>query len=134
MKTIKFLMVALLLSISSMANAQTKSQIRAILEQFCVENYDNCFSPRLYVDGSLTVTSVDVDEANGKIKVKGTHTCKGQSIPFFGRRTYTGREYKAELIPSSVGVKVRFWRWYEADPGQNNAHWEGPCEKTILPE
>ena len=134
MKRLKFLAIFMMLAISSAVNAQTKAQLKAILEQFCVENYDRCFAPRQYVEGTLTITSVDVDDANNKIKIKGTHTCRGQNIPFFGRRTYSGREYKAEIQPASLGVKVRFWRWYEADPGQDNAHWEGPCEKIVLPD
>ena len=134
MKKVKILMIAMMLVASNVVSAQTKAQIKAILEQFCVENYDNYFAPRQYIEGTLIVTSVEVDEINGKIKVKGTHSCRGQHVPFFGRRTYSDRDYKAELIPASVGIKVRFWRWYDSDPFQNNAHWEGPCEKTIIPD
>lgn len=133
MKKVKFLMIALLLGMSSVASAQTRAQIKEILEQFCIAYYDNHFAPRQYVEGTLTVSTVEVDEANGKIKVKGTHTCRGQHIPFIGRKTYSGREYKAELIPTNAGVKVRFWRWYETD-FQKEGHWEGPCEKTIIPD
>lgn len=135
MKTIKLLIFAAIFSVSTTASAQlTKSELRTLLEQFCVEHYNTCFEPRQYVEGTLVVTSVDVDEANNKIRVRGTHTCRGQYIPLVGRRTYTNREFKAEVIPANMGVKIKFWRWYESDPGQNNAHWEGPCEKTILPE
>lgn len=133
MKHLKILVVALLITTSGTVNAQiTRDQIRIILEQFCVEHYDNCFNPRQYVEGTLVVTSVDVDEANDKIKIKGTHTCRGQYIPIIGRRTYTGRDYKAELIPASLGIKVRFWRWYAPDVPGEDGHWEGPCEKTII--
>lgn len=134
MKHLKFFVIFLMLTMGNVVNAQTKAQLKAILEQFCVENYDRCFAPRQYIEGSLTITSVDVDEANGKIKIKGTHSCRGQNIPFLGRQTYTGRDFKAEILPASVGIKVRFWRWYEADPFKDNAHWEGPCEKVVLPD
>ena len=134
MNQVKLFLIVLLLAMGSVVNAQTKSQIRAILEQFYVENYDSYFSPRQYVEGTLVITSVEVDERNGKIKIRGTHTCRGRYIPFIGRRTYSGREYKAELIFSIIGVKVRFWRWYNSDFGESNAHWEGPCEKLVLPE
>ena len=134
MKKVKFIMIALMLSVSGIANAQTRAQIQAILEQFCVEHYDRHFAPRQYVEGTLRVTSVDIDEDNGKIKVKGTHTCRGQHIPFIGRRTYAGREFKAELLPAKIGIKIRFWRWYAPDTPGQEGYWEGPCEKTIIPE
>lgn len=134
MKTMNLILLALLLGMSNLASAQTKAQIKAILEQFCVENYDNYFAPRQYVEGTLVITSVDIDEENNKIKVRGTHTCRGQYVFPMGRMTYSGRDFKAELMPASIGIKVRFWRWYESDPFQNNAHWEGPCEKIVLPD
>lgn len=134
MRHVKTLVIVLLLAVSGRAGAQTKAQIKAILEQFCIENYDRHFAPRQYVEGTLTVTSIDVDEANNKIRVRGTHTCRGQHVPFIGRRTYSGREYKAELIPASIGIKVRFWRWYAPDVPGEDGHWEGPCEKTIIPD
>ena len=133
MKQVKSLVVILLLTLSGTVSAQiTRDQIKTILEQFCAEHYDNCFAPRQYVEGTLIVTSVDVDEANNKIRIKGTHTCRGQYIPGIGRKTYTGREYKAELIPANLGIKVRFWRWYAPDFPWKDGYWEGPCEKTII--
>lgn len=135
MKTIKLMMLAVLFAISGMANAQTKAQIQPILEQFCVDNYDKFFTPRQYVEGTLIVTSVDVDSINRKIRVRGTHTCRGQYIPFIGRMTYSSREFKAELLPASNsnGIKVRFWRWRAASFGSNNGAWEGPCENIVVP-
>lgn len=128
------MIIAMLLAVSSIAGAQTQDQIKAILEQFCIESYDKHFAPRQYVEGTLTVTSVDVDKVNNKIRVRGTHSCRGQHIPFIGRRVYSRREYKAELIPTIVGFKVRFWRWYDPDlPGQDG-YWEGPCERTVIPD
>jgi len=133
MKQVRLLVVFLLLTLSGTVSAQiTRAQIKTILEQFCVEHYDNCFAPRQYVEGTLAITSVDVDEANDKIRIKGTHTCRGQHIPFIGRRTYAGREFKAELMPASLGIKVKFWRWYAPDIPGEDGHWEGPCEKTII--
>lgn len=135
MKKIKLIIIAILFSISGMVKGQTKAQIQPVLEQFCVDNYNDFFVPRQYVEGTLVVTSVDVDSINSKIRVRGTHTCRGQYIPIIGRMTYAGREFKAELMPASngTGIKVRFWRWRAPDYGQNNGRWEGPCERIVEP-
>ena len=135
MKIVRFVMITILLFLSGMVYGQTKAQIQPILEQFCVDNYDKFFDPRQYVEGTLLVTSVDVDSINRKIRVRGTHTCRGQYIPFVGRMTYSGREFKAELMPAtnSNGIKIRFWRWRAAGFGQNNGGWEGPCENIVIP-
>lgn len=133
MKQVKFLIVALLLAVSGAANAQsTKDQVRSILEDFCVSYYDNAFSPKQYIEGSLTVSTIEADDASNVIKVKGKHSYRGQYIPFLGRQTHSNVDYKAEIIPASSGLKIRFWKWYEADM-RASGHWEGPCEKTIVP-
>lgn len=133
MRRVELVLFVLLLT-GSTAVVQPNEEIKTILEQFCLEYYDNFFYPRQYVVGTLVVTSVDVDKANKKIRVKGTHTCRGKHIPFIGRRTYAGREFKAELMLVGNDVKVRFWRWNKSDIPGRDGYWEGPCEAIITPK
>ena len=134
MSKIKVIMMALLLAVSGAVNAQsTKDQIRALLEDFCVTYYNNAFGPRQYIEGTLSVTSLEADEVNDVIKVRGKHSYRGQSIPFFGRSTHSNVDYKAEVSVKRTGIKIKFWKWYEPDMTDPNGHWEGPCEKTIIP-
>ena len=126
-------MIALLLAVSGAANAQsTKEQLKSILEDFCVSYYDDAFSPKQYIEGSLTVKTVEADEAKGVIKVKGKHSYRGQYIIFVGRKTHSNVDFKAEITPTGSGLKIKFWKWYEKDP-MADGHWEGPCERTIIP-
>lgn len=134
MKQVKLLMVALLLALSGTANAQTtKEQFKAVLEDFCVSYYDDAFSGKQYIEGSLTVTTLEPDEANNVIKVRGKHSYRGQYIPFFGRKTHSNVDFKAEISVTKSGLKIKFWKWFEPDPTDPKGHWEGPCEKTVIP-
>ena len=135
MKQVKFLMIALLLILSGSASAQSsKEKFKAVLEDFCESYYDDAFSPRQYIEGSLTVTTVEVDEVNDVIKIRGKHSYRGQYIPFFGRKTHSSVDFKAEVrMSSSGGLKIKFWKWYEPDPQDPKGHWEGPCERTVIP-
>lgn len=134
MRKVKLLMVTLLLVLSGAANAQsTKEQFKAVLEDFCVSYYDNAFSGKQYIEGSLTVTTLEPDEANNVIKVRGKHSYRGQYIPFFGRKTHSNVDFKAEVTVTNSGIKIKFWKWYEPDINDPKGHWEGPCEKTIIP-
>ena len=134
MKQVKFLMVALMLVMSGAANAQsTKEQFRAVLEDFCQSYYDNAFSGKQYIEGSLTVSTLEPDEANNVILVRGKHSYRGQYIPFYGRKTHSNVDFKAEVSVTKSGIKIKFWKWYEPDIQDRNGHWEGPCEKTIIP-
>ncbi len=129
MKIVKLLLVVMLLSVNGIANSQTKSQIKTLLESFCVEHYDDCFRPRLYVDGSLTVNSVSIDENTYVVKAEGTHSYRGQHIPFYGRKTHSGVAWKAEIKVLDTGVKIKFYKWYEPD-FFDGGHWE-VCEKVV---
>lgn len=131
MKRLRFLLVILMSLIGGVVFSQTlsKEEITDILEEFCLDYYDNYFAPRQYVVGTLKVSSIDVDEANNKIRVKGTHTCRGQHIPLKGRNTYRGREFKAEIIFLDSGVRIKFWRWFERILPNKDGYWEGPCER-----
>lgn len=131
MKHVKLLFIALMLAVAGSANAQTRAEIKEILENFCVSYYNDYFSPRQYVKGTLVVNTVAVED-DGTIKVNGTHTCKGQSV-LGVRQTYPGRAYKADLIPTRSGLKIKFWRLYKADVPWEDDYWEGPCTKTIIP-
>lgn len=133
MKKVKFLMIALMLSVSAMVSAQTKAEVAEILEEFCAANYNECFDPRQYVEGTLVVKTLMLDRANNKIKVTGTHTCRGQSI-MGHRETYSGREFKAELKLSQYGYDIKFWRLYKADFPWQTDRYEGPCQGTIMKE
>ena len=118
-------MVALLLILSGTASAQSsKEQFKAILEDFCVSYYDNAFSGKQYIEGSLSVSTLEPDEVNNVIKVRGKHSYRGQYIPFFGRKTYSNVDFKAEVSVTNSGLKIKFWKWYE--PGLPTP-WEGPC-------
>lgn len=132
MRKIKILLSVVLLFVACVANSQTKAQIKALLEQFCTEHYDDCFSPRLYIDGSLTLNSVSIDENTYVIKAQGKHSYQGQYIPFYGRKTHTGVSWKADIKVLKIGIKVKFYKWYEADIN-DSGHWES-CEKVIVPE
>ncbi|MBQ3710119.1 MAG: hypothetical protein II887_05395 [Bacteroidales bacterium] len=134
MRQVKLLIIALLLVVGGTVAAQTKSEVQEVLEQFCTAYYDNFFAPRQYVVGTLRVTSIDIDKANEKIRVRGTHTCRGRHVPLFGRKTYEGREFKAEIMPARSGLRVKFWRWYAPDLPRQEGYWEGPCEKSFIPD
>lgn len=78
MKTVKLLMVALLLAVSGMANAQlSREQIKYCLEEFCKAYYDDAFSPKQYIRGSLVITTVEPNKQEGGYKVKGKHGYRG---------------------------------------------------------
>ena len=134
MRKAKFFMVTLLVALSCAANAQTtKEQFRAVLEDFCVSYYDNAFSPKQYIEGSLTVSTLEADEVNKVIKARGKHSYRGQYIPFFGRKTHSNVDFKADVKVTGAGLKIKFWKWYEPDINDPKGHWEGPCEKTVIP-
>lgn len=133
MSKIKYLFLALLLSLSGAASAQsTKAQFKAILDQFCQSYYEDAFGGKQYIEGSLSVTSVESDESGNVIKIKGKHSYRGKYIPFYGRKTHSSVDFKAEVTEARNGLRIKFWKWYEADL-MASGHWEGPCEKIIVP-
>lgn len=134
MKTVKLLMVALLLAVSGTANAQlNREQIKYCLEEFCKAYYNDAFSPKQYIEGSLVITTVEPDKIKGGYIVKGKHGYRGQYIPIYGRKTHVNVDYKSEVKETNYGIEIRFWKWYEPDVRDPQGHWEGPCEKTIIP-
>lgn len=126
MVKVKLLGVAILFVVPLICHAQTKGQVTEWLERFCMEQYDSCFNPRQYIEGSLTVTTLESDEANNVIKVKGKHSYRGLHIPFVGRRTHSSVDFKAEIYVTESGFNIRFWKWFD------DGLWEGPCEKTMI--
>lgn len=134
MKHLKLILLAFLLVFAGTANAQsTKDQFRAILEDFCQSYYDDGFSPKQYIEGSLTVKTVEADEYSDVIRVKGKHSYRGQYIPLFGRKTHTNVDFKAEVTEVRNGLKIKFWKWFEPDATDPHGHWEGPIEKVYIP-
>ena len=132
MKNVKFLMVALMLAVSSMANAQSREDCREILEEFCLQHYETCFAERIYTKGSLAVTKEPkVSKLTGICSVEGTHSYKGQVIAFGRRKSHPNVDFKARIKRiGETTFKVEFEKYYEPDPFQNNGHWE-TCTKTV---
>lgn len=132
---IRILLIVLMSIVSGsvMSQVELKDEVTAILEEFCLENYDNYFYPRQYVVGTLRVTSIDVDEVNDRMNVKGTHTCRGRHVPIKGRKTFYDLDFKAELIllREGGGLRIRFWSWFERKFSRRDGYWEGPCERTV---
>lgn len=135
MKQVKYLLLALILFMSGAASAQTptKEQVQVVLEDFCQLNYDKAFSPKQYIENTLIVDSLDFDEEFKIISVKGKHSYRGQALPFVGRQSHTNVDFKAEIYILEKSIKVKFWKWYEADMSKEG-HWEGPCENFMFPE
>lgn len=134
MRTIKLFTLALLLTIGigNVAHAQTSKQYwKAILEDFCQTYYSNAFDGKKYIKGSLYVTSVESDESEDILLIRGRHSYKGKDYGF-GRITHEDVSFKAEVSQTRSGIKIKFWKWYKTDI-LHDGHWEGPCTKTIVP-
>lgn len=131
MRTVKILMIGVMLSMSSVANAQTvRGMIKAfekVLDAYCVDYYSTDFSGRSYIEESLVVSipSNPEDALNpltGALELNGTHSYKGMF-----RNTHSGVKWRASILQiSRTKFRIKFDKWYEADlfrPG----HWEnGP--------
>lgn len=133
MKKVKFLIIALLLGMSSVASAQSKEVFREILEDFCMSYYEDAFDGKQYIEGTLKVTSVEKDSKTGIYKIMGTHSYRGRYYPIWGRQTHSDRRFKAEAKETGDGLKIKFWKWRDADIQNPKADFEGPCVKTIIP-
>ena len=105
----------------------------AVLDSFCQSYYEDAFNGKQYIEGSLYVTTLEVNETTGAFHVKGKHSYRGQYIILYGRKTHSNVDFKADVTPTNSGLKVKFWKWYEPDVLDPKGHWEGPCEKTIIP-
>ena len=132
MRKIKFLLLLLILFISEAAQAQSAAQLKEILEQFCLENYDSYFNPRQYVANSLKIT--DIQRDGSTIYVEGTHSYRGPHFPIWGRTTLPGTEFKAILKPYDEGYKIEFWRWHKSLKPFVKSYWDGPCKKYFEPD
>ena len=127
LKTIVF---SFLIAICFLGNAQNNrndggvgEELRQIWEQFCNEQYNYCFRPKLYINGSLTVVSYG-PVSNGIIPVSGYHSYKGEDMPFIGRKTHSNVKYRADIQTGKDMANVRFFRWSEPDITDINGHWE----------
>ncbi len=132
MRKIKFLPLLLILFISEAAQAQSAAQLKEILEQFCLENYDSYFNPRQYVANSLKIT--DIQRDGSTIYVEGTHSYRGPHVPIWGRTTFPKRGFKATLKPYDEGYKIEFWRWHKSLKPFVKSYWDGPCKKYFEPD
>lgn len=106
------------------AKSQTSnSAMQIVLEKFCKECYNDCFVGRKYLDGSLTVTSVELSGTT--VKVKGRHNYTG----YLGK-TYTDIDFKADITYDGTDVVVIFYKWFVPAVKIIDGHWES-CEKRI---
>ncbi len=111
----------------STISAMSSNDFKAVLEKFCRAHYEDCFDDKEYIQNSLTVTTVEVDEDAQSYIVKGKHSYWGR----WGVFKHIGVSYKAVVKPTNYGLKIRFWKAKEL--GGRETGWEGPCEKTIIP-
>lgn len=141
MKKLKLLLFTLLLAISSTVNAQVlgndhesvKNECLSILEEFCKAYYEDYFSDRYYVKNSISISSLEERKTEDNVfvfSIKGTHSYRGSFIPFMGRKLHSDVEYKADIYLFENKLRIKFWKWYEADFA-SDGHWEGPCDKTF---
>jgi len=140
MRTVKILMIGIMLSMSSIASAQTvRGMLKAfqkVLDAYCVEYYNTDFSGRSYIEESLVVSiPSDPEDAlnplTGAFELNGTHSYKGQT-----RQTHSGVKWRATIkMISNTKYRIKFDKWYEKDPiptwlGGREAHWElGPTRE-----
>lgn len=134
MKKVKFLMVAMLLALSSVANAQTtRGLIKAlekVLDAYCIEYYNTDFSGRSYVEGSISIYIPSdpedvINPLTGALNLEGTHSYKGKF-----RNSHSGVKWKASV--KSLGgnkYKIKFDKWYEPD-FFNSGHWENGASRV----
>lgn len=134
MKKVKFLLVALLLTIGAVAQAQTtRGLVKAfekVLDAYCIEYYNIDFSGRSYVESSIVVNlpSNPEDVLNpltGCYDLEGTHSYRGKF-----RNGHSGVKWRASIKRlSSTRYRIKFDKWYEADI-LNPGHWEnGPTRE-----
>lgn len=128
MKQVKLLMVALMLSLSCAANAQTgKGLIKAlekVLDAYCIEYYNTDFSGRSYVGGSISIYIPSnpedvINPLTGGLDLEGTHSYRGKF-----RNAHSGVKWRASVKPlGNNKYKIKFDKWYEPDLF-SSGHWE----------
>ena len=127
----KFFIIALMLSLSGMANAPSPRSIarafERVLDAYCIEYYNIDFSGRSYVESSIVVNVPSdpddmVNPLTGAFELTGTHSYKGAF-----RNNHSGVKWRATIKKlGDSKYKIKFDKWYEADL-LNSAHWEnGP--------
>ena len=125
MKKFILFFFAFLLTFGATAQAQSRSELTDILEKFCQTYYKEAFN-KTYHNGSLEITTIEVlDEDKGIILVNGKHSYKATI-------NHYKQPFKAEISETKLGLKISFYKWYEADFFAAG-HWEGPFTKTIIP-
>lgn len=96
-----------------------------LLDEFCVANYNKCFSGRSYEENSIIVTHINTDNNTGVVTVEGTHT-------YVGRTGTSYRDYKfmAKIREGRNGTRIEFHKESAADLMHSSTYWED-CTKTF---
>ena len=131
MKKAKFLFIALMLTLCTMANAQSVRSIakgcEKLLDAYCIEYYNQDFRGRSYIEGSIVVNIPSdpeemEDPFTGSLNLKGTHSYRGQF-----RKMHSGVKWRASVKKMGGNkYKIKFDKYYEPD-WLDDGHWEnGP--------
>ncbi len=104
----KYFIIAIFISIVVLdIQAQSKEQVETILEQFCIEHFDSCFSKRHYISNSLCVDTIMPHRKDGLIEVMGHHSYYHSYLGSF-RNCHTDVVYKASISLSEHKAKILF--------------------------
>lgn len=99
----------------------TEGRMKSFLEDFCRERYEDCFPERLYINGSLAITSFK--KTRTKYEVSGTHSFQGKAILGF-RNSYKDIRFKTFVTPQKHFIKVEFHKWFVPNFPGEDGHWE----------
>jgi len=143
MKKEKFLLMTLMLTLSSMVYAQSPETILKdfgnMLNQYCLTYYKSDFPDRYYQKGSLSVNTSEEDikkainALTGNFFLEGTHSYKGKLD-----NSHSNVKWQATIRQlGDSKYKVKFDKWYEKDPlpgwlGGQPAHWEEGRVREII--
>lgn len=106
------------------SNILSAQEAKYILEVFCPNYYSRCFEGKTYIQGTIIIKSVGVDQNTGGTYVSGLHSYKGKYIPFRGRKSHNDVQFNATIIRQSNGNYVIFNKWYEPDLLNRKGGWE----------
>lgn len=125
MKKIFTLLLAMVICISCKAQKNlSAAECQYVLELFCTSFYGSCFEGKSYIQGTLMIQSVGLDQRTGGTHVTGIHSYQGQYIPFRGRKTHANVQFNATIIRQKGSDYVIFNKWYEPDWMNRKGGWE----------
>lgn len=134
MRTVKAWMAALLLClVCGTAGAQDKEYARDLLEYFCGRYFEEAFDGKRYLEKTLTIRSLEMDEGTKKTTVKGVVSYQGVYVPFLNRMTHRDVDYIAELTRVKEGIQISFWLYHIPTVVDLHKYWMGPFTKVLLP-